>query len=82
MILTQLISRAVINMSTPNNNSSSVGFDVGIWTPEQFFGIVVEALVTVSQRTKGQRGSPNWARGHLDMDIHLIALKPGYFKRL
>jgi hypothetical protein len=45
---------------------------------------VEQALVesgTLKPMTGG-RGSPNWARGHFDMDSHLVALEPGYFKRL
>jgi hypothetical protein len=38
--------------------------------------------LTVSPRMTSRLGSPNWARGHFDMDSHLIALQPGYFKRL
>jgi hypothetical protein len=90
MILTQLIARAVINFSTSNNRQLIRRLrcrDLDPLIKTKFFGIVVEALVesgtlTVSQRTKSRRGSPNWARRHFDKYFHLIALQPGYFKRL
>jgi hypothetical protein len=89
-VLTQLITRAVINMSTSNNQRLIRQLRCGDLDPRtkvEFCGLAVAALVEsgtlkVSKRMTGRRGSPNWTRGHFDMDSHLIALQPGYFKRL
>jgi hypothetical protein len=79
-----------MNMSTSNNRQLIRRLrcrDLDPQTKAEFFGIVVEALVesgtlAVSQRTKGRRGSPNWARVQFETDIHLIALQLGYLNRL
>jgi hypothetical protein len=89
-VLTQLITRAVINVSTSNNQRLIRQLrcrDLDPRTKAEFCGLVVQSLVEsgtlkVSKRMTGRRGSPNWAGGHFDMDSHLIALQPGYFKRL
>jgi DDE superfamily endonuclease len=77
-------------MSTSNNQRVIRQLrcrDLDPRTKAEFCGLVVQALVEsgtlkVSKRMAGRRGSPNWARGQFDMDSHLIALQPGYFKRL
>jgi hypothetical protein len=84
-VLTQLITRAVINMSTSNNQRLIRQLrcrDLDPRTKAEFCGLVVQALVEsgtlkVSKWMAGRRGSPNWARGHFDMDSHLIALQKG-----
>jgi hypothetical protein len=89
-ILTQLITRAVNNMSTSNNRRLIRQLrcrDLDPRSKLEFCGLVVKALVesgklTVSPQMTGRLGSSNWARGHFDMDSHLIALQPAYFKRL
>jgi DDE superfamily endonuclease len=76
-------------MSTSNNQRLIRQLrcrDLDPRTKAEFCGLVVQAFVEstlkVSKWMTGRRGSPNWARGHFDMDSHLIALQPGYFKRL
>jgi hypothetical protein len=78
-------------MSTSNNNRRLIRQlrcrDLDPRSKAEFCGLVVKALVesgklTVSPRMTGRLGSPNWTRGHFDMDSHLIALQPGYFKHL
>jgi hypothetical protein len=78
-------------MSTSSNNQRLIRQlrcrDLDPRSKAEFCGLVVKALVesgklTVSPRRTGRLGSPNWARGHFDMDNHLIALQHGYFKRL
>jgi hypothetical protein len=51
----------------------------------EFCGLVMKAVerqLTVSPWMTGSRRPPNLARGHVNIDSHLSALRPKYFKRL
>jgi hypothetical protein len=70
-VLTQLITRAVINMSTSNNQRLIRQLrcrDMDPRTKAEFCGLVVQVLLEsgnlkVSKRMMGRRGSPKWAQG-------------------